>query len=719
MLLCCLLPFFLHLDAQTEQKKNIATVNDDLKINPEVQFYIDSLTTLIAATSEGEAKFRLYGKVCWAFLGVNQLSPAKKYADSAKNLAYKLNDSTLMVRSMYYHGVIARLRGDYAEALHYLSPNLRYFERLGDSDRVSTVLYQIGIVHSHLGNYDKSLAAYYRVINLERSMGNDFSVGYTLNAIGIILKETKKYADAEAIFKMSLQVLDSLGLDKEKSDVLVNLGNLYTETGEFDKAKQYYQEALAIDRVIGKQTGVSMSLANIAFLFDKTKQYDSALIYHLQALAIRESLPSKEDLCRSLIGAGLGYSQMKKYDSARYYLFKARSLVTESGSKPMLKDIYEILSGIYAAEGNFSKAYEEHVLYSKITDSLLGEQTAKQLNELQIKYETSEKEKDIALLNTQNRLNAFKLIRETDLKEAFMRESLLKDSVVARQKAFNQLLENENELKKSQLTNELALKAAISRENTLRGNELTKEKRVRWQLTIGSALLLLLGSTTFFMYRKQRAKNRIIQKQADDLQVLMREIHHRVKNNLQVISSLLDLQSLNIGDKRTSEALKESRNRVYSMALIHQNLYKEENIIGIEMVDYINKLVQSLFQSYNVGENSLSLETDIDPLLLDVDVVILIGLVLNELISNALKYAFQNNQAGVLQISLKKLDSEMLLKVKDNGQGFPDHVNVFEGSSFGYKLVKAFAQKLKAKLDVFNDNGACVLLHIRKAKFAS
>ncbi len=217
---------------------------------------------------------------------------------------------------------------------------------------------------------------------------------------------------------------------------------------------------------------------------------------------------------------------------------------------------------------------------------------------------------------------------------------------------------------------------------------------------------------------KQTAKKLIIKKQADHLEVLIREIHHRVKNNLQVISSLLDLQSLSIKDSKASEAIKESRNRVFSMALIHQNLYKKENFVGIEMSDYIDKLVQNLFHSYKPDENSVELETDIDPLLLDVEMVIPIGLVLNELISNSLKYAFKDNNHGKLQIALKSSESGILLKVKDNGVGFPFGMNVFTSDSFGYKLVKAFAKKLKAKLEVFNDNGACTLLHIRKMRLS-
>jgi two-component sensor histidine kinase len=235
-------------------------------------------------------------------------------------------------------------------------------------------------------------------------------------------------------------------------------------------------------------------------------------------------------------------------------------------------------------------------------------------------------------------------------------------------------------------------------------------------LLISAFGLLVSALIIFRLYQKQKSKSTIIEKQGAELETLMKEIHHRVKNNLQVISSLLDLQSQTIGDKQAAEAIKESRNRVQTMALIHQDLYSESNTRGIAMPDYINKLALSLFSSYNVKKNKILLETNIEPILLPIDLVIPIGFVLNELISNALKYAFSDKESGILNITLEQKNGELLLKVKDDGQGFPPGLNVYQAQSFGYKLVKAFAQKLKGRLEVYNDNGACVLLHIRKYK---
>ena len=261
----------------------------------------------------------------------------------------------------------------------------------------------------------------------------------------------------------------------------------------------------------------------------------------------------------------------------------------------------------------------------------------------------------------------------------------------------------------------------LSVQNEIKEVRLKNEKTLRLVLLLSAAGFLLSSAIIFLLYRKQKTKGYIIEKQGADMQILMKEIHHRVKNNLQVISSMLDLQSLTIGDRQAAEAIKESRNRVHTMALIHQDLYQEGNMKGIEMENFINNLAVNLFSSYNVKKNKILLKTKIEPVSLDVDLVVLIGLVLNELISNALKYAFCKKETGTLFITLQQneKEGELLLEVKDNGEGFPDGLNIYRTESFGYKLVKAFAQKLRARLEVFNDDGACVQLHIRKYKINS
>ncbi len=152
----------------------------------------------------------------------------------------------------------------------------------------------------------------------------------------------------------------------------------------------------------------------------------------------------------------------------------------------------------------------------------------------------------------------------------------------------------------------------------------------------------------------------------------MKEIHHRVKNNLQIISSLLDLQSMMVKDDQAAQAIREGRNRVQSMALIHQNLYGEKDVMAIAVDEYIHSLAQNLFNSYNVQQGQVEFETEIEKMKLDVDTIIPIGLMLNELISNSLKHAFEKDGKGWIRLTLKKDEGALLMQVEDSGRGFPE-----------------------------------------------
>ncbi|MBL0144587.1 MAG: sensor histidine kinase [Chitinophagaceae bacterium] len=234
--------------------------------------------------------------------------------------------------------------------------------------------------------------------------------------------------------------------------------------------------------------------------------------------------------------------------------------------------------------------------------------------------------------------------------------------------------------------------------------------------------MTLLGAIIFLQFKKQQKKNQIIHKQSAELEVLNKEIHHRVKNNLQVISSMLDLQSQSLNDKRATAIIKEGIQRVQSMAFIHQNLYQGNAVNAVNMQEYLKMLSNHLFQTYNIETEKIKLHTQIEDLKLHTDTAIPLGMILNELISNALKYAFPKNDLhnkknnGDIWVSMKKKGTELLLQVKDNGVGLPNDFNPDKSNSFGYEIIKAFLQKLKARMNIDGGNGTDVQIIISKFK---
>lgn len=191
---------------------------------------------------------------------------------------------------------------------------------------------------------------------------------------------------------------------------------------------------------------------------------------------------------------------------------------------------------------------------------------------------------------------------------------------------------------------------------------------------------------------RKRAENQI-QFALKEKEVLLREIHHRVKNNMQVISSLLRLQSANIREKQYVDMLKDSQSRIKSMALVHEKLYQSENFAEVDFNEYTKALVNSLFRSYGADPVKIALRVEVDDVSLELDRAIPCGLIINELVSNALKYAFPEDREGEIRVTLGSTkEDEFKLTVSDNGAGMPEQIDFRNTETLGLHLVTILAE---------------------------
>jgi PAS domain S-box-containing protein len=190
-------------------------------------------------------------------------------------------------------------------------------------------------------------------------------------------------------------------------------------------------------------------------------------------------------------------------------------------------------------------------------------------------------------------------------------------------------------------------------------------------------------------------------------ELLLKEVHHRVKNNLQVICSIFSLQSQYIEDSRILSILEDSQNRIRSMALIHEKLYQSDTLAKIDFADYIKNLAYSLFASYNINSNRIRTKLRVEDASLSLDTAIPCGLIINELVSNSLKHAFPENRAGEIGIDFSVCpDQQLLLIVRDNGVGFPEGFDSQRNNSLGLRLIRALIRQLRGKLEIESSNGA-------------
>jgi PAS domain S-box-containing protein len=198
----------------------------------------------------------------------------------------------------------------------------------------------------------------------------------------------------------------------------------------------------------------------------------------------------------------------------------------------------------------------------------------------------------------------------------------------------------------------------------------------------------------------RKHKEQKIEAALEEKNILLGEIHHRVKNNLQIVHSLLDLQAARIEDPTLLDILKDSQNRIRAMALIHQTLYQSKNFAQIDFSEVLNSLVPTLVESYGVNQNKINYTIDVDTIFLSINAAIPCGLVVNELISNALKHAFPSGSGGTIAIILRQEGDQIFLSISDDGVGIPAHLDLEKTETLGLQLITLLASQLGAELSI-------------------
>jgi two-component sensor histidine kinase len=628
--------------------------------------------------------------------------------NKAIGLSHKSGNSTIIARCYIDFAGLYLMQGKYADARKYLDLAWPFLELTDHYDVKITGIMQRANLYNVLDKKDSSIY-YYRVAEKYNANKMPYRNWVVYMALGELYNQTEDLEEARKHYQKAY-VLTSREKGKPDHGYLLTVYiNFFLTRNKPEGAGSLIAEYKELVEERKKRNFVDplhMILMNVT---------NSKLEGNLDFMQrVKEDCLKEGQLLQAIVANGYiatYYEKKKDFETAIKYATEGEDMAGRTGGVQNMYGAKKIKYSLLQKAGRHSEANVLAESLFGLKDSMLSLQKREQLYELEKRFETEKKEREIALLMSDKKNASLQLEQEILQRNALTMENMLMDSIVKSEQAYNLALNKEKE-------KETALNAALARENQHKAGELVKERKLTTVLIGGAVLFLLAAAVILFQYRRQKAKNAVIQKQADELQVLMKEIHHRVKNNLQVISSLLDLQSLTIADTQASEAVKEGKNRVQSMALIHQNLYSEGNIKGIKAKEYISNLLRSLCDSYNITNDKVKVNAQIDDLNLDVDTMIPLGLVLNELVSNSLKYAFKDGRTGELNVVLKEEQQHLFLKVSDNGTGYPDGMNVREMKSFGMKMIRAFAQKLKAKLDIYNNNGAVVEMQITKYNMA-
>tara|TARA_R110002096_G_scaffold97694_19_gene217811 strand:- start:12250 stop:14175 length:1926 start_codon:yes stop_codon:yes gene_type:complete len=593
------------------------------------------------------------------------------------------DDTFHFLEEIYYYW----LNNNYDSADVYAEKYYEFANQVGDLKKVSIGLNYIGIVFDYREDVATASEYYNNALKIRREIGDKRLIGNSLSNIGALYYHAGDYTKASNYYYEALAIREEIQDSSGLSQSYNNLGILLKNQGETVLALDYYLRSAQLKKAIGREYSAMFTMMNIGSLYIQMEEYDNAISISKEALLIAETYQDHSSIGALQLNIGSALSSLNKFKEAEELLNKGIEELRKVGESSHEIEGYVMLANNYLKKGDYSEAEQAIESISRREQEIL-EPTIEQKF-----YQTA--------------VNVFSA--KKDYRKAFeykVKEGVIKDSLFNKNTK-NALLELETKYKLSEREQELEI---LSTENALKVVQVSKANIVR-NYTIFLALLLVV--VLIVMYKNRLIRERLNQKLEKNLaekEILMKEIHHRVKNNLQIISSLLNIQSRQTMDESTSLVLKESKNRVQSMALIHQSLYQKENITSVRIEEYVNKLVQTLTNSFGI-EDRINMSVDIQDIELDVDTTIPLGLIINELVTNAVKYAFDDVEKGELSITLKERDHTLILQITDNGKGF----NLEDTSaSFGMNLVEMLSTKLEAELSVENKNGSCIQLVIKK-----
>jgi two-component sensor histidine kinase len=454
---------------------------------------------------------------------------------------------------------------------------------------------------------------------------------------------------------------------------------IHRKKGEFEKAISIASK----NNLNSEKFFVNFNAGNVAM---SSLKFQESFNYYDRALTIAKEqnmgLPSLADFTNSRENA---YKKLEKYDLA-------------------LKDYQTCLK--YAKASNYQNAINAVSADLGEVNLLLGNYKEALICQLEtVRLQESDNESS-NLVEYYHHLSTI-----------YSKIGDYKSALTYKQKAYNlrdTIASVESDAKISELLTKYETK---KKEETISTQEtkISQQKLIQ-HLFIGLATLLLgLLIFGYISYKSRNKKNKLLAIKNAENELLLKEIHHRVKNNLEVVSGLLALQSSQVKEQSTKDAIQESQNRVNSIGIVHQKLYQGTNLGAIEMKDYVLNLSESILDSFG-AEEKITLELAMENFDLDIDTAIPLGLIINELITNTIKYAFPNNQKGKLVIKLEKQHDTILhLVVSDNGVG---KSGITHGTGFGGQLISLLTQQLNGTMIEENQNGTTVIFDFKLKKEA-
>lgn len=543
-------------------------------------------------------------------------------------------------------GYALKNNGEFSEALVYYLKSHELIKDIDTKKNRATLLNNIGTVYNDQGNNKKALTYYFKSLKLNEEINEKEGMAISLNNIGYLFVNQDENSKALEYFEKSLKITEEIGNKGAIAHTLNNIGNVYKKQKDTTTALTYFERSLSIQQEISDKNGMASTLNNIGTLYKDKGNFSKALQYHYQSLNVSKETDNKRGMSLALNAVGNIYLKQGKSLKAEAYATESLKIAQEIGFPTSISAASEILTEVYQVNNNWEKAFQMYKLHDIMKDSLQNAEIEKSIIRQQANYEIEKKEQKLIIMTTQNELQELKLNKNKILINYFI---------------------------------------------------------------FALILVLILTVVLYRGYQKKRLINELLEsqkteiiKKSEEKTAMLKEIHHRVKNNLQVVNSLLKLQSREIEDQKVLAIFKEAQNRVLSMALLHEKMYRSEDIKHIDLQEHISLLIDDLLKTYVINKNIQS-NVKIANVTFGLQTLVPLGLIINEIISNALKHAFKDKDEGVIKVHLNQLNDEQYeLIIGDNGIGSEELIS---DSGLGKKLIHTFAKQLKGSIERIAEEG--------------
>jgi two-component sensor histidine kinase len=654
----------------------------------------------------------------------------------AKALSHSLSRPDLEHQAQLYIADIYEEQGDHAKSKQSFLDLLKHSKDSGDLTGAAAAASRLGdhlsFTKERLDFYQMAADLYEKAGETEEQIGMEKAIADSMLNMGLLkqseeklLQVLEKYkkagyknlqftydllsavsrlkGDLQNALSYSIKAIDYMkltGSDASKGYFYTNLGSAYAEVGNLDQSVKYYQLALASmqhqeedahltslkllsdelikqghikevlslvksydtsdRRIFGKKTLAAIR----GNCYSALHQYNLAERYYLEMIrwqAELSKMPSQ--MADNYYTIAEFYLQIKAYQKAEYYLKQVLPLQKGSFSLSKIRNTYLYLYKADSAQNNLISAIDNYKIYKTMNDSLMSASRNKNIQELLIEYQAKQKDQENELLRKESKLQKTELRRAT-LFTRFTIAGLIALSFIiglfyynfrSRRKASQLLLSHQQEI-------------------TMKNNSLQN----------------------------------LIEKQArllSEKEWLIKEIHHRIKNNLQVITSLLSAQSNYLQDESALKAIRDSQNRIQSISLIHQKLFQSDTAALVNIKIYVTELLKFLCDTFHVNQR-IKFNIDIPEITLDIAQAMPLGLIINEAITNIIKYAFPDNSQGIISLSLADCqDGYYQFKISDNGIGLPSGFDLSSTSSLGMTLIKGLGEQLGGTVSIESIDG--------------